>query len=152
MLSFVIPARNEEVLAREWDSWFASRQADTDRSPLPAYVEREVEAFFPCGLLHHGFVILSCETLEGAVGSVDTFEADRGAFRRDDHGTEVVEIAIILIDVVVQPEVDPILGATVDEVATPGDERIPRGVDTDVGNASVLALGDNFEADQVAAL
>jgi hypothetical protein len=50
-----------QVLAREWDSWLAERQADTDRSPLPAYVEREFEAFLRCGLLQHDFLILSCE-------------------------------------------------------------------------------------------
>jgi hypothetical protein len=50
-----------EVLAREWDIWFAERQADTDRSPLPDDVEREFKAFFRCGLLQHGFLLLSCE-------------------------------------------------------------------------------------------
>ena len=47
------------VLAREWDSWFAERQADTERSPLPAYVEREFEAYFRCGRLEYGFVLSS---------------------------------------------------------------------------------------------
>jgi len=50
-----------QVLAREWDTWFAERQADTSRSPLPPYVEREVEAFFRCGILAHGFLVISCE-------------------------------------------------------------------------------------------
>ena len=49
------------VLAREWDTWFAERQADTERSPLPAYVEREFEAYFRCGRLEYGFIISSCD-------------------------------------------------------------------------------------------
>ncbi|MCX6111319.1 MAG: hypothetical protein NTZ90_17120 [Proteobacteria bacterium] len=49
------------MLAREWDRWFAERQADTGRSPLPAHVEQEFEAFLRCRLLQHGFLILSCE-------------------------------------------------------------------------------------------
>ena len=50
-----------QVVAREWDTWFAERQADTSRTPLPAYVEREVEAFLKCGILAHGFILASCE-------------------------------------------------------------------------------------------
>ena len=50
-----------QVLAREWDSWYAERQADTSRTPLPAYIEREFEAYFRCGILEHGFIILSCD-------------------------------------------------------------------------------------------
>ena len=49
------------VLSREWDSWFVERQADTDRSPLPAYIEREFEAYFRCGRPEFGFIILSCD-------------------------------------------------------------------------------------------
>lgn len=49
------------VLAREWDGWFAERQADSGRSPLPPYVEREFEAFFRCGILAHGFIVTACE-------------------------------------------------------------------------------------------
>ncbi len=51
-----------DVLAREWDSWFAERQADTSRSSLPDYVQRDFEGFLRCGLLQHGFLILSCES------------------------------------------------------------------------------------------
>ena len=50
-----------QTFAREWETWLAERQADAKRTPLPAYVGREVEAFFRCGMLEHGFVILSCE-------------------------------------------------------------------------------------------
>ena len=50
-----------QVLARDWETWLAERQADTSRTPLPTYVLREFEAFFRCGLLQYGFIILSCE-------------------------------------------------------------------------------------------
>ena len=50
-----------QVLAREWETWSADRQADTSRSPLPAYVAAEVEAYLRCGILDHGFFILSCD-------------------------------------------------------------------------------------------
>lgn len=49
------------TLAREWESWHAERQADTSRSPLPEYVAREMDAYLRCGILDHGFLILSCE-------------------------------------------------------------------------------------------
>ena len=49
------------VVAREWETWFAERQADPSRSPLPPFVEREVEAYFRCGILDHGFTVLSCD-------------------------------------------------------------------------------------------
>ena len=54
-----------QVLAREWESWSVERQADTSRSPLPAYVTDEVEAYLRCGILDHGFVILSCNGCSG---------------------------------------------------------------------------------------
>jgi hypothetical protein len=38
-------------------------QADTDRSPLPDCVEREFKAFFRCGLLRHGALLLSCRRM-----------------------------------------------------------------------------------------
>ncbi len=50
-----------QVLAREWEPWHAERQADERRTQLPNYVVREMEAFFRCGILDHGFVILSCD-------------------------------------------------------------------------------------------
>ena len=53
-----------QVLARQWDSWLMERRADTTRSPLPDYIEREVEAFFRCGILHHGYVLMSCESCD----------------------------------------------------------------------------------------
>lgn len=49
------------TLAREWESWHAERQADASRSPLPEYVAREMDAYLRCGILDHGFLILSCE-------------------------------------------------------------------------------------------
>ena len=49
------------VLAREWETWLEQRNADTSRSPLPAYVGREMDAFFRCGVLEHGFVLISCD-------------------------------------------------------------------------------------------
>jgi len=55
------------VLAREWDSWFAERQADTSRSPLPAYVEREIEAYFRCGRPEYGFILVSCDACDEAL-------------------------------------------------------------------------------------
>ena len=50
-----------QVLAREWETWNAERQADTGRTPLPAFVGREMDAYFCCGILDHGFTILSCD-------------------------------------------------------------------------------------------
>lgn len=50
-----------QVLAREWETWNADRQADTGRTPLPSFVEREMDAYFRCGILDHGFTILSCD-------------------------------------------------------------------------------------------
>lgn len=49
------------TLAREWETWLEQRNADTSRSPLPAYVNREMDAFFRCGVLDHGFVLVSCD-------------------------------------------------------------------------------------------
>jgi len=46
-----------QVLSREWDTWFAERQTDTDRSPLPAYVEREFESYFRCGRPEFGYAV-----------------------------------------------------------------------------------------------
>jgi hypothetical protein len=50
-----------QVLAREWATWNAERRADTGRAPLPAFVGREMDAYFRCGILDHGFTILSCD-------------------------------------------------------------------------------------------
>jgi hypothetical protein len=50
-----------QVLAREWETWQAERQADTSRTALPAFVAAEVDAYFRCGILDHGFTILSCD-------------------------------------------------------------------------------------------
>ena len=50
-----------QILAREWETWHAERRADESRSQLPNYIAQEIEAFFRCGILAHGFVILSCE-------------------------------------------------------------------------------------------
>ena len=35
-----------QVLARDWETWNAERQADTGRTPLPAFVGREMDAYF----------------------------------------------------------------------------------------------------------
>jgi hypothetical protein len=50
-----------QVLARDWNTWLEGRRADTTRSPLPDHVVKEVDAFFRCGILQHGFTLLSCK-------------------------------------------------------------------------------------------
>ena len=50
-----------KTLAREWETWHGERQADTSRTPLPAFVAAEIDAYFRCGILDHGFTILSCD-------------------------------------------------------------------------------------------
>jgi hypothetical protein len=61
-----------QVVAREWETWHAERQADTSRSPLPQYVAHEMDAYLRCGILDHGFLILSCEAAAG-VGALAIF-------------------------------------------------------------------------------
>ena len=53
-----------QVLQEHLETWLAERQADTSRSPLPAFVEKELRAFMRCGILAHGFIMLSCDACQ----------------------------------------------------------------------------------------
>ena len=41
-----------KVLQEHLETWLAERQADTSRSPLPSFVEKELRAFMRCGILY----------------------------------------------------------------------------------------------------
>ena len=50
-----------QVLQEHLETWLAERQGDTSRSPLPSFVVKELRAFLRCGILAHGFILLSCD-------------------------------------------------------------------------------------------
>jgi hypothetical protein len=66
-----------QVVAREWETWHAERQADTSRSPLPEYVAREMDAYLRCGILDHGFLILSARRIGPSIPSPVNFASTR---------------------------------------------------------------------------
>ena len=84
------------ILARDWDTWLAERRADADRSPLPAYVEQEVEAYFRCGLLQYGFLILSCDDCGERVPVA--FSCKKRAFCPSCCAKRMSETAVHLVD------------------------------------------------------
>jgi hypothetical protein len=84
------------VLAREWDNWFAGRQADTSRSPLPTYVEREIEAYFRCGRLEYGFVLVSCDACDEALPVA--FSCKKRGFCASCSAKRKSETAVHLVD------------------------------------------------------
>ena len=50
------------VMADHLEPFLASCEADPDAPGLPAYVQREFDAYLPCGILAHGFLRLGCDT------------------------------------------------------------------------------------------
>ena len=50
-----------QVMQEHLETWLAERQADTARSRLPSFVEKELRAFMQCGILSHGFILLACD-------------------------------------------------------------------------------------------
>src|SRR5215469_8920340 len=50
------------VIAEHLETFLASCEADPDAPGLPAYVQREFDAYVPCGILAHGFLRLGCDT------------------------------------------------------------------------------------------
>lgn len=84
------------TLAREWETWHAERQADTSRSPLPEYVAREMDAYLRCGILDHGFLILSCEGCEEKIPVA--FSCKRRGFCPSCCAKRMSEISVHLID------------------------------------------------------
>src|SRR3989442_7660579 len=50
------------VMADHLETLLASLEADPDATGLPAYVQREFDAYLQCGILAHGFLRLGCDT------------------------------------------------------------------------------------------
>src|SRR6266567_2435482 len=50
------------VIADHLETFLASLDADPEATGLPAYVEREFDAYLRCGILAHGFLRLGCDT------------------------------------------------------------------------------------------
>src|SRR3989442_13195697 len=50
------------VIADHLETFLASCEADPDAPGLPAYVQREFDAYLQCGILAHGFLRLGCDT------------------------------------------------------------------------------------------
>src|SRR6266566_5053617 len=50
------------VVADHLETFLASLDADPDAAGLPAYVQREFDAYLQCGILAHGFLRLGCDT------------------------------------------------------------------------------------------
>jgi hypothetical protein len=50
------------VIADHLETFLASCEADPDATGLPAYVQREFDAYLQCGILAHGFLRLGCDT------------------------------------------------------------------------------------------
>jgi hypothetical protein len=85
-----------QTLAREWETWHAERQADTSRSPLPEYMAREMDAYLRCGILDHGFLILSCAGCEEKIPVA--FSCKRRGFCPSCCAKRMSEISVHLID------------------------------------------------------
>ncbi len=49
-----------ETVQQHWTTFLAETQSGCDESPLPRFVVAEVEAYLPCGILAHGFVLARC--------------------------------------------------------------------------------------------
>src|SRR5205809_3800724 len=50
------------VIADHLETFLASLDADPDAAGLPAYVQREFDAYLRCGILAHGFLRLGCNS------------------------------------------------------------------------------------------
>src|SRR5499425_1557887 len=50
------------VIADHLETFLASCEADPEAPGLPAYVQRECDAYVQCGILAHGFLRLGCDT------------------------------------------------------------------------------------------
>src|SRR5215472_10367930 len=50
------------VIAAHLETFLAALDADPDAPGLPAYVQREFDAYVQCGILAHGFLRLGCDT------------------------------------------------------------------------------------------
>jgi Putative transposase/Transposase zinc-binding domain len=50
------------VIADHLETFLAALDADPDAPGLPAYVQREFDAYLQCGILAHGFLRLGCDT------------------------------------------------------------------------------------------
>ena len=55
------------VIADHLETFLASLDADPEATGLPAYVQREFDAYVPCGILAHGFLRLGCDTCPKAL-------------------------------------------------------------------------------------
>src|SRR5215471_1411914 len=51
-----------QVIADHLETFLASCEAEPDAPGLPAYVQREFDAYLQCGILAHGFLRLGCDT------------------------------------------------------------------------------------------
>jgi hypothetical protein len=49
-----------KVLQAEWKTFLAEMESAADSPALPAFVVAEVEAFFRCGILAHGLILVKC--------------------------------------------------------------------------------------------
>src|SRR5438067_13087958 len=50
------------VIADHLETFLASLDADPEATGLPAYVQREFDAYLECGILAYGFLRLGCDT------------------------------------------------------------------------------------------
>jgi hypothetical protein len=85
-----------QVLAREWETWREERDGDAALSPLPAYVTTEIEAFFRCGILDHGFIVASCEGCDERLPVA--FSCKRRGFCPSCAAKRSAEVAAHLVD------------------------------------------------------
>ena len=50
-----------QTFARSLESWLAERHADTEKTSLPAFGEKELRAFLRCGILPYGLILVDCK-------------------------------------------------------------------------------------------
>src|SRR6266699_402554 len=88
-----------KVVAEHLETFLASLAADPDAKGLPAYVQREFDAYLQCGILAYGFLRLGCDTCPKEL--LLPFSCKRRGFCPSCAGRRMAQTAAHLVECVI---------------------------------------------------
>lgn len=85
-----------KTFQREFETFVAMAQKNTDKLPFPMHVFQEVDAYLGCGILANGFIRIKCESCQHE--KLVAFSCKKRGFCPSCGGKRMNEVAMHLVD------------------------------------------------------